>query len=198
MERHAKGELGAWELLDTYIEGYDSAVTKPFPPNKYADLQQSYYTDGYEFLKNFDGLDDLKIIGAEVRFKEPLDDFIYTGVIDLIYKDCDDGIVVRDWKSKAKFANKKEQAEYTRQPLSYGLHIINKFKQPPVLLQFFMFRKNNIVNIPFNQKEYEDALKWIRESVQEIRLCKEYPATPDQFFCGNLCDFRNTCTYAKR
>jgi hypothetical protein len=161
-------------------------------------LQQSYYSDGYEFLKNFDGLDDLKILGAEVRFKEPLDDFIYTGVIDLIYRDGNDGIVVRDWKSKSKFTNKKEQSEYARQPLSYGLHILSKFKQPPVLLQFFMFRKNNIINIPFSQKEYEDALKWIRESVQEIRLCKEYPAAPDQFFCGNLCDFRNTCPFIKR
>jgi len=193
LERHAKGELGAWEMLDAYVEGYDSAVTEPFPHNQYADLQQSYYRDGYDFLKNFDGLDDLDIIGTEIRFKEPLDDFTYTGIIDIVYKNKDGGIVVRDWKSKAKFSNKKEQAEFARQPLSYGLHILNKFNKPPVLLQFFMFRKNNIVNIPFNQKEYDEALTWIRESVKEIRACQDYPASPDQFFCSALCSYRNTC-----
>lgn len=198
LERHAKGELGAWELLDAYTDGYEAAVTKPFPPNQYADLKESYYRDGYEFLKNFDGLDDLKILGTEVRFKEPLDDFVYTGVIDLIYQAHDGGIVVRDWKSKAKFANKKEQAEYARQPLSYGLYIINKYQQPPNLLQFFMFRKSNIIDIPFKQTEYEAALKWIRDSVTSIRSCKEYPAALDEFFCSNLCDFRNTCPFKKR
>ena len=197
LEQHAKGELAVYELLDAYQDQYVQTVTQPFPPNKYVDLAESYYHDGYEFLKNFDGLDDLEIIGVETRFKEPLDDFNYTGVIDLTFKDTVGGIVVRDWKSKSKFANKKEQNKYSKQPLSYSLHIINKYKSPPKTLQFFMFRKSEIVNIPFQEKEYENALNWIRDTVKDIRSCKEYPASPDPFFCSNLCDFRNSCPYKR-
>ena len=195
LEQHAKGELAVWELLDVYRDGYDQAVTHPFPPNKYVDLAESYYHDGYEFLKNFDGLDELEILGTETRFKETLDDFYYTGVIDLTYRDKDGGIVVQDWKSKSKFANKKEQAEYARQPLSYGLHIINKFKIPPKTLRFYMFRKRGIIDIPFTTQDYENTLCWIRGTVKEIRECKVWDATPDKFFCDELCNYRDTCEF---
>lgn len=195
LEQHAKGELAAYELLDAYTEGYDKAVTNPFPPNRYVDLAESYYHDGYEFLKNFDGLDDLDILGVETRFKEPLDDFYYTGVIDLSYLDSDGGIVVQDWKSKSKFTNKAEQDKYARQPLSYGLHILRKHKKLPKTARFYMFRKQEIVDIPFTTDGYESALDWIRSTVKEIRECKEWEATPDRFFCEELCSFRNTCEF---
>lgn len=195
LERHGKGELGAWELLDEYVDNYWKEVTYPFPYNKYADLSKSYYNDGYLFLQSFDGLDDLDILEVETRFKEPLDDFFYTGVIDITYRDTEGGIVIRDWKSKSKFANKKEQAKYANQPLSYGLHIMRKYKEEPKALQFFMFRRQNIVEIPFNQQEYENAVGWIRNTVKEIRECEEFVASPNEFFCSNLCNFRNTCPF---
>ena len=195
LERHAKGELAVYELLDVYRDEYENAVTHEFPPNKYVDLSESYYHDGYEFLKNFDGLDGLEILGVETRFKELLDDFYYTGVIDLTYKDVDGGIVVQDWKSKSKFANKAEQNKYARQPLSYGLHIIRKYKTPPKTLRFYMFRKQGIIDIPFTTQEYENALGWVKDTVKEIRECKDWDATPDKFFCDELCNFRDTCEF---
>lgn len=187
--------MAVYELLDVYQDEYEKNVTLPFPPNRYVDLDESYYGDGYEFLKNFDGLDDFDIQGIELRFVEPLDDFEYTGVIDLVYKDEDSNLVVQDWKSKAKFANKKERAVYARQPFSYALHIKHKFNQDPNILRFFMFRKQNIVDIPFTENGYEEALGWIRSSVKEIKECKEWSATPDPFFCANLCDHRETCQH---
>ena len=197
LEQHAKGELGAWELLDAYTDEYSDKVTLQFPYNRYVDLSESYFKDGYEFLKNFDGLDDLDIIGVETRFRETLDDFIYTGIIDIIYIDKDGGIVVRDWKSKSKFANKKELARYAKQPLSYSLHIKNKYNKSPKSVQFFMFRKQNIVDIPFRESEYDDALNWARATVSDIRNCKDWPASQDDFFCENLCGFRNMCPYKR-
>jgi len=195
LEKHAKGELAAYELLDAYIEGYDEAVTFPFPPNKRVDLAESYYRDGYEFLKNFDGLDDLDILGVEMRFREKLDDFYYTGVIDLSYKESDGGIVVQDWKSKSKFANKAEQSKYARQILSYGLPILKKYKTLPKTARFYMFRKQNIVDVPFTIQAYEDTLDWIKGTVKEIRGCMEWEPTQDSFFCSELCSFRNTCEF---
>lgn len=193
LEQHARGDLAAYELLDAYREGYEQNVTLPFPPNKYVDLSESYYGDGYEFLKNFDGLNDLDILGVELRFIEPIDDFEYTGVIDLVYRDENGKIVVQDWKSKSKFANKAEKAKYAVQPLTYSLHIKHKFNEDPGTLRFYMFRKQTIVDIPFVEKDYEDALLWIKTSVEEIRKCKEWPSTPDSFFCSSLCDHRDTC-----
>lgn len=195
LEQHAKGELAVWELLDAYTDLYDENVTLPFPYNKYVDLAESYRHDGYEFFRTFDGLDDLDIMEVETRFAEPLDDFLFTGVIDITYRDTDGGIVIRDWKSKSKFANKLELSNYARQPFSYALHIKNKYSAPPKMLQFFMFRKGNIVEIPYNENEYENALNWIKGTVKEIRECNDWSATPQQFFCQELCNYRNTCEH---
>ena len=195
LEQHAKKDLAVWELLDAYTDLYDENVTLPFPPNKYVDLAESYYLDGFEFFKNFDGLDDLEILGVEMRFVEPLDDFEYTGVIDLGYRNDKGKIIVQDWKSKSKFANKKELANFARQPLSYGLHIKRKFNEDPDILRFYMFRKQNVVDIPFVESEYQKTLDWIRSSVNEIRTCNEWTANPSGFFCEALCDHRETCEY---
>jgi hypothetical protein len=115
-------------------------------------------------------------------------------VIDLAYRDKN-GIVVQDWKSKSKFKNKAEQLEFARQPFSYGLHIKQKFKESPTLLRFYMFRKQEMVDIPFTEAGFTEATDWIRSTVKEIRECEEWPATQDQFFCENLCNFRETCEF---
>lgn len=212
LEKYSKGELASWDLLDKYVDEFELQVNKPFPPNSFVDLHDSYYNDGYAFLERFDGFDDeYETLGVEQPFVVDFGDFKLRGFIDLILRDKKTGgIVVLDWKSKSKFASKKEQAEYARQPYLYSKYIFDTYGVWPEKLRFYMFRKDTMVDIPFSQYDYNEAVEWARSQVRRI----EYKIDNDDdgwmpredlvgkdgqpnFFCSFICGFRNNCRYVK-
>jgi ATP-dependent exoDNAse (exonuclease V) beta subunit len=198
LEDYANNKKAVFELLDAFVDGYPFSVTKEFPPNAHVDLNESYYNDGVAYFTEFDGFGDYEVVAAEDEFEEAIDDdFILNGFIDLVLKDKDGNIIIRDHKSKSSFKNKKEQHDYARQLYLYRLRIYRKYGQYPKLLQFNMFRKQNLIDIPFNQKDYDEALLWMKNTVKQIRECKEYPAKADEFFCKFLCNHGKTCEFGR-
>lgn len=192
MERYAKGELGILELPDVYIDEF-SKMTETFPKMKFCDLKETYYKQGLEFLQNFSGYDKYKILDVEQQFEIPINDFIFNGIIDLIFEDENGNLVIQDYKSKAKFKNKKEQAEYARQLYLYSLYIKNTYGKFPSMLKFSMFRHNQIIDIPFDEKSLTEAITWATNTVDKIRKCWDYERKPEEFFCKNICNYRETC-----
>ena len=199
LERWGKDELAVYELLDEYENGFFDSVTQEFPPNKYTDLERKYYDDGAQFLTNFEGVDAEKTLGVEEHFEIPMkatddrDDFAIRGFIDLIYIDSKGRLVVHDWKSKAKFKSPDEQKEYARQLYIYSLYIKQKYGKYPDLLRFHMFRNRKNIDIKFNENDLNEAIKWVQETVKEIRDCNEFESRPDDFYCQYLCDMRLKC-----
>lgn len=205
LEKYSRGELASFDLVPIYEDEFDIRVNKEFPPNSYVDLRESYYNDGYAFLESFDGFEDqYETLGVEQRFVVDFEDFKLTGFIDLILKDKKTGgIVVQDWKSKSKFANKKEQAHYARQPALYSKYIYDTYGVFPEILRFYMFRKGTVVDIPFSEQIYNDAIQWAASLVKKIEATDQWipnleidkDGYPD-FYCSNLCGFRNSCQFA--
>lgn len=90
MERYAKGELTLWDLVGIYEWEFDAAVPEKFPSTKYCkDMRKLYYDQGLEYLKNFAGYDDRKILEVESQFDYEIDDWTFNGVIDLVFEDKD-------------------------------------------------------------------------------------------------------------
>ena len=194
MERLAKEELSLWDLVSTYEWEFDSAVPEPFPKSKFCpNMRELYYNQGLEFLQNFPGFEGKKILEAESKFDLPIDDWIFNGIIDLVYEDENGRLVLQDYKSKASFKSKKEQMEYARQLYLYSMHIKEKYGKYPDILKFLMFRKNHYVEIPFNEKSLEEAVNWARNTVKEIRDCWDYYPSCDDFYAQNLCNHREYC-----
>lgn len=193
MERYANGEIEIWDLADIYEWEFDSAVSEKFPWNKYTDLRKSYYKQGLEFLKSFEGYDKYKILGVEEEFELKIDDWIFNGVIDLVFEDEEGRLIIRDYKSKAAFKNEEEQHKYARQLYLYALRVKEKYGRLPDELQFLMFRKQNLVQIPFNADDAEEAKKWASDTVRVIREAFDYPPTCDAFYGENLCNHREYC-----
>lgn len=194
MERYAKGEIALWDLPSLYEWEFDSAVPEPFPSSSFCkNMRELYYLQGLEYLKNFAGYDDRKILGVEEKFDLDIDDWVFNGVIDLVYEDKDGRLVIQDYKSKSSFKNKREQAEYARQLYLYSLHVKEKYGRYPELLQFSMFRKNTVIEIPFNVDDLNEAVNWAKETVKEIRECWDFAPNCDLFFSENLCNHREYC-----
>lgn len=194
MERYAKGKLDLWNLADTYEWEFDTAIPEPFPSTKFCkDMRKLYYDQGLEYLKNFAGYTDKKILEVEAQFDYDIDDWVFNGIIDLVFEDENGRLVIQDYKSKSAFKSKKEQAEYARQLYLYSLHIREKYGKYPDLLRFMMFRKNTTVDIPFDLENLREAVNWAKDTVKQIRDCRDYSPTCDEFYSQNLCNHREYC-----
>ena len=133
--RYAKGELTLWDLVGIYEWEFDAAVPEKFPSTKYCkDMRKLYYDQGLEYLKNFAGYDDRKILEVESQFDYEIDDWTFNGVIDLVFEDKDGKLIIQDYKSKSSFKNKREQAEYARQLYLYALFVKKKYGRYPDIL----------------------------------------------------------------
>lgn len=193
LEKYAKGEVKLEELPALYEWEFDSAIEEKFPYNKYTDLRESYYNQGLEFLKNFQGYDDYEILGVEKKFEVKVKDWLFNGIIDLLFADRDGKLIIRDYKSKAKFANPLERNEYARQLYLYSIAVEEEYGALPDELQFLMFRRNELVVIPFDINDYENAIDWADMTVNAIRNAFDYPPYCDEFYAQNLCNHREYC-----
>lgn len=199
LERYAKEELYIWDLLDEFVDNYDEQVPYNFPPNKWVDLGEKNYNAGVEYFSNFEGFDDIgEIVGAEIKVTTDLEDwdckYQFTGFIDLLLQDKDKEFIIMDHKSKSKFKSKKEQAEYAHQLYIYAKFIKEKYGKFPKMLMFNMFNANDIVKIPFNEKEYNDAIYWCVDIINKIKQETKFEKNVDDFFCNNLCNHRKICS----
>ena len=128
MERYAKGNLSLWDLATTYENEFDTAVPEEFPSFPFCqDMRGLYYEQGLNYLRNFGGYPKYKILGVESQFDIDIDDWVFNGIIDLVYEDEQGRLVVHDYKSKSSFKNKAEQKKYARQLYLYSLHIKEKY-----------------------------------------------------------------------
>lgn len=194
MEKYAKGEAELWDLPQLYEWGFEAAIPEKFPFNKHVDLHDSYYSQGLEFLKTFQGYDKYKIHGVEQVFECKVDDWVFTGIIDLLFEDEEGKLIIRDYKSKASFKNEDEKREYARQLYLYSMYVKEKFGRFPDELQFLMFRKQRTPTvIKFNEADYEEALWWAKNTVDVIRRATDYPPRCEQFYADNLCNHREYC-----
>lgn len=195
-EQYANGEYELSSLADIYEFGYADAITCKWPKNKFVDLESSYYEAGKKFFKEWQGYDDsYHILGVEEEFTIPIDDFDMTGFLDLVYE-RNGKLIIRDYKSKGEI-KKSEQQHYARQLYIYSAFVKEKYGRFPDQIEFFCFRKNHVLEIPFNKSDYDEAIQWAIDMVAKIRNEWEYEKRPEQFFCQNLCNTRDDCRYGK-
>ena len=197
LERYGKGKLSIENLVDTYEWEFNTSIPERFPKTKYCpDMRKLYYTQGLDFLRNFKGYSNIDILDVETEFDIPLYDWIFTGVIDFVFIDKKTNeLILRDWKSKSSFKNKKEEAEYRRQLYLYCIYIKDRYGRYPDKMQFYLLRKNKIVEVRFNEEDLLEAVNWANNTVKEIQQCWSYPPSPDNFFCNQLCNHRFECPH---
>lgn len=196
-EKYNNGELEIFELADYYKDNYYNNVVEPAPPNKYVDLNESYFNKGYEYFSTFDDNDSEEIIGAEIKFDFNIEvlgkDRKFLGFIDKISKDKD-GYIVTDYKSKGRFKSKEELHDYTRQLYIYAIAIKKMFGEYPHTLIFNQFKEHTQEVIKFNEADLQETIDWIKKTIELIYDEKDFLASPNDFFCAYLCSSRDECT----
>lgn len=213
LENYAKGKLEVFELSKKYKDDFEKVVSCPFPPNKYVDLKEKYYEEGLNFFDNFEGYDDVKIIGIENKYDFKVGKYNFTGKVDLETE----GKII-DYKTKkashlerlTKKHNKEEYITMTDgrfikfddfiQLLLYSIPYKEKHKKYPDFLVLDLIKANDKYIIKFEEPLLHRAIKWVEKKIQEIYNTKEFKKGEDldNFWCDWICGQRYNCQHSSR
>ena len=197
LERYSKGELSIFDLATEYENNYYSNINFKAPPNKWVDLNESYYNQGLEYFENFEGFGDYKIVAVEEEYKFEIEGYKFKGYSDLLLKDNNDGLHVVDHKSSDSKSKSSEKAQgYFNQMYFYSIPILEKYKKYPVALHINGFRKQQWFTEEFDKNKVDEVKKWAINTIHQIENTKDFKPKSDFFFCNFLCGHRNgTCEY---
>ena len=195
LEGYFTGRLLFNELAPLFQDHFYDYVTTRFPFKK---METSYYDTCLEFLNSFSGIDGYNIIGSEIDFyttiKSGNKSAKFHGVIDLLIQDKESGeFIVCVFKSKKSFKDKNERNKYAKQIYLYSLYVKEKYGVFPSELRFILFRSNTVERIVFDEKELNSAIDWIFTQIDKIKNTTMFRSSINEFFCDNLCDFKDSC-----
>lgn len=201
LEKYFKGDMKKEQMLPYYIDNYDMSV-EYLVGDKYGS-RDKLYRIGYNFFENFNfDTSDKKIIGVEQKLEFDFHGKTFVGIIDLSYKDEDDNIVLLDHKTaesplgktgKVKKSKEEDFLYYKRQLYIYCYGFYQRFGRMPKKIGWNFIRDNKVVLIDVVKEEYEEAVKWVEDTIKEIYKTESFKKVDNFFYCNNLCQYRNVC-----
>lgn len=206
LESYLKGETDVFDLATQYEERFDPEVPSRFPPNKFVDLRQSYYEKGLNYFESFtDVLDEpYEVIGVEKQVRFEIAGKPFVGYIDMLVRDSDGNILMLDHKSASSKFNKKngkpaksfedKMLSYRRQQYLYCKALIDEGIRPAYLCWNF-FNDGIVYRIPFDETEYQEALRWAELTIALIEAETDFDPIECNYYCKNICDYRHACEH---
>jgi hypothetical protein len=186
MEAFNEGILDEKGALDTFDTWLDQDFEFPFPGYGYKSYKQ--IRPFFENLKRTD-----RIVASEMHFTYEIAGRRFQGYIDTVYDP--DVYNVIDYKISKPF-NRNLLKSKQRQMYLYAPAIFESYGKYPDKYVFVFFRdRSKSIVIDHNSKDLEKTLEWAEKTMELIEKEEEYKASPDQFFCNNLCGFRNICEF---
>lgn len=206
LEMIFNGKLTPDEATAYYIDNFDKNVlykTNKSSMDKIYEACANYFANvDFSWLNNYD------ILGVEMEVNLKIAGYDFIGYIDLLIRDKRDGrIVVVDNKSSeypfkkngaVKARSKKSFDSYKKQMYLYSLAVREKYGEFPKEITWNHFKDSGqFATIPFSEDECNKAIQWFIDTISNIEQEEEFESNIDYFYCTNLCNFRNSCEYAK-
>ena len=205
LEQYAKGELDTFDLAGEYESRFDEAVPEEFPPNKFVDMRESYYNKGLAYFESIgDRLGEYKILGVEKKVEFELYGKPFVGYIDLLLEK-DGEIYCVDHKSAniqfKKNGEPNKSSSEKMQTYKYQLYMYSKalidagIKVDYLVWNFF--NNQHIYKIPWKQEEYEETLRWVKDTLDAIDAEEGWEPNCDFYFCHYICNYRGSCEHVE-
>lgn len=175
------------------------------------------------FIENYSPITN-DTIRIEEYFEIEINDVIMRGYIDIWYR-LGKTIYIEDLKTSTKFA-KKDLPKKSRQLLLYAVGLSEQYPDYDIVLQFNMLKyairngkfvernkldifdefTDGILNVPVTEEAIKEVKEYVTNTVKEINSIKKSDMkywTMDNnprvdFFCKNLCGFREKCLTKSR
>lgn len=200
LEGYYKNENTKEELLIKYLTQFMEKTKGAGRPSP--ETVQKYFDSGARFLRGLKPM-KFKMVSVEEKIDFSIGNINFTGRIDYI-GECDGEYVIVDNKSRdlkprskrIKPTKKDEELDsMLRQLYIYAAAVRRKYGKFPKLLCFNCFKTGMFIEEPFKKKEYDKAILWVRNKVEEIANAHEFHPNLDYFACKYLCGVGNDCCY---
>ena len=203
LEDFLNGNIQQEDMKNVFIERFNRDLGKvemKFSSKYTKDCSNLYVDQVSEFLSAYDGHKGYIVRGVEKKFdfltKIHNKNRILRGVIDLLLEDFEGNYIIVDYKSKGKWKSKEEADSYFKQLYFYSMYVIETYKIEPSKLRFIQFRVNEVTERDFDREIYEEVMKWVEDTIKLIDEEEFYePKNDEKFFCHNLCNHRETCSF---
>ena len=199
LERFYKGELTKDEMQMKFLFDFQKEVIGPRPQ---ASTVSKFIKQGSEYLSGFTPL-PYRMIAVEDRVDFNFAGFPFVGIIDYI-GELDGKLYLVDNKSREMKprSNKKtptqkdlELDKMLRQLYIYSEAVFQKYRRYPDYLCFNCYRNGAFIREPFSQAAYDDAVSWVKQSVEYIAKEEDFNPCVDFFQCMWLCGYSDDCCY---
>ena len=195
------------EALDRILTEFEDSITDDTMS------EDSIQKKMYAFYNYVEGLNldeffgEYEIIGVEYKFRWKIGKYKLVGFADLILKrKSDDIVILVDHKSAGHFMkvdgvtplkNQRENLEaYKKQMYLYADAMKQTIGYLPDLIVWNHFLDGGKKTIiPFDNKEYKEALEWAKQTIDEIYDDEEFEARQSYIRCNVLCEYREMCEY---
>lgn len=188
IEGWLKKEYMTWELADVFYEKFVSMQNK-FPNEKIA---EKYYQDLYRYFTYFNGFGELKPILVEKETVFNIGEHEFVGFPDFVALDNNENIIILDHKTSNIF---KDIDDKMKQLYVYAEAVNKEFGKYPKYLGFNFIRFNKTIMNEFKNEKYQEVVKWINDTINKINNTVEFNSRYEEFYCKNLCNFRELCEY---
>lgn len=196
LEKYLKKEIELYELSDLYTKDYLEVVKHQAPPNKFVDLNESYYRQGKEYFDNFNGFEDYEVIAVEKEVLFEIEGIKIKGFIDVLARDKEGNLHIIDHKSSdPKSAESEKAKEYWKQMALYSIPIKEEYGVYPKQLHINAFRKQQWFKKNLEEQDIVDVKKWVVDTVKKISEEENWLPCSDGYFCNFICGYRGTCEY---
>ena len=204
LEKIFKGEISLDEAPDFYKNEYENLYSVATE-----NTMDNTFNACLDFLCefDFDFFDNYEILGVEKECSFEINGYKFRGYIDLLlrHKGTDE-IVVFDHKSSPYPFKKDGQTvlkncqtnfeAYKHQMYLYSKQVIEEYGIKPSKITWLHFKDKKMATIIFNEKEYNDTLKWAVNTIKKIYKDEKFPPKKSFMMCGKLCDYREgDCEY---
>lgn len=195
-ELYYTGVLTKAELVNYYIEHFDEVG--------YHKHRSKYFLEGLNYFEGGVQVTPSSIVGVEQRINFKVDNYNFTGFIDLLYKNDDGTLTICDHKShvlkprsgrRKPTASDKELDTYLKQLYLYA-HGVHQLGLGSVgVLQFNCFRGRITVSERYSKDKEDEAVGWAADTIRNIEETTSFMPTGEWYYCHNLCDHRGVCEY---
>lgn len=206
MEKWWDKKIETFELAKYYEENYDDCVTIPAPSflEKY-NFSQRAYNDAHKFYETFDwNRDDFELLGNEDTIETEHRGKKLTIRPDTLVKHIPSNEVwLIDYKTSAMFDKKTGKAKedkletYKKQLFLYAYFIEREqgHKIDKIVLVFPKFALDKNIVVDYNEDIANEYLDWFFETIEKIEQEENFEASPNKFFCDNLCSVSESCIW---
>lgn len=199
IENYYRGILSKDEMLTEFLTGFSENVKGERPQES---TVQKYIRCGVDYLKGFQPF-KYSMVDVEKRVDFEIDGLKFIGYIDYIGEKDGEYYIIdnksRDLKPRSKrakpTAKDRELDLMLRQLYIYSAAIKQEYGKFPKALCFNCFKSGVFIEEPFNEKSYNEAIEWVKKSVEDIKTADDFHPNRDFFSCHYICGVSDDCIY---